>query len=423
MRILLRKFLVLLFCLQRSLSFGQSALRDAYREKNYFELQRAFNAASKTLKQADRLFYEAVLGNVFNRQLASDSAISFLRKRYSTSLNDSLRKALLNLEADNAIKSYRYQKAVVAYHMIIARCKTDSAERADLENSIALWGAIAQVPPQQIIQRQDVILRWHKDQIGLLQLPVSHLADTCDLVFDTGANISVITQSSAKKLHMRVYPVKLDLGAGTTGQTVQSSLAVADSLWLGPILLKQVVFLLLPDEMLQFKQANYRQTGIIGEPLMAQLKQMTFYGDGRLAIPLHPVHSGNPNLAMDGAMPIVEYEFNGQRLPFRFDSGASTSVLYAPFYRRFESLVKTKGRAYQMRTGGVGGTINTAAAFKLPDLAFQVSGKTFTLPELSVRTTAVGSEPDMFYGNMGLDLFGKFQQLTIDFTAMKLTVN
>ncbi|OQP49876.1 hypothetical protein A4D02_27760 [Niastella koreensis] len=49
---------------------------------------------------------------------------------------------------------------------------------------------------------------------------------------------------------MRICPVSLDLGAGTTGQTVQSSLAVADSLWLGSVLLRHVVFLLLPDDML-----------------------------------------------------------------------------------------------------------------------------------------------------------------------------
>jgi len=419
----LRNFLVLLSGLQWHLSFGQSVLATLYRQKNYVELQQTFDAGYQTLKPADRLFYQAVLDNAFNRPGWSNANIRLIRKKFPQNLNDSLRKALLNLEADNAIKTYHYQQAAGAYRSIIARCQTDSAERADLENSIALWGAVAEVLPQEVIQHQTAVLHWHKDKIGLLQVPVNTRTDTCDLVFDTGANISVITESSANKLHMRIYPVKVDLGAGTTGQSVQSSLAVADSLWLGPILLKHVVFLLLPDEMLHLQQADYRQAGIIGEPLMAQLKQMTFYGDGRLAIPLHPLRTGRPNLALDGAMPIVEYEVKGQLLPFRFDSGASTSVLYAPFYRRFETLVKTTGKPYQLRTGGVGGTISTTGAFKLPNLAFKISGKTFLLPEISVRTTSVGQEPDLFYGNMGLDLFGKFQTLTIDFTAMRLQVN
>jgi len=423
MQIYLRRFLVVFFCFQCSISFGQFKLAELYRRKKYFQLQNAFKTSYKSVKPADRLVYQAVLGNVFNRPGQSNKNISLLRKKFPQNLNDSLRKVLLNLEADNAIKTYHYRKAAAAYQAVIARCKTDSGERADLENSIALWGAIGEVPPQERIQHKTAILQWHKDKIGLLQLPVTTGADTCDLVFDTGANISVITESSAKKLHLRVYPAKVELGAGTTGQSVQSSLAVADSLWLGPILLRHVVFLLLPDEMLHFKQADYRQAGIIGEPLMAQLKQMTFYGDGRLAIPLHPGTTGRANLALDGAMPIIEYEVEGQLLPFRFDSGASTSVLYAPFYHRFESLVKTTGKPYQLRTGGVGSTINTAGAFKLPDVAFKVSGKTFTLPEISVRTTPVGQEPDLFYGNMGLDLFGRFQTLTIDFTAMRLQVN
>lgn len=386
-------------------------------------MKREFAANNKTLQPPDRLFYQAVLHNASNRPQASGQTIGQLRKNFPEALNDSLRKALLNLEADNAIKLYRYQQAATAYRSIIQQCKTDSAERADLENSIALWGAIAEVPQQQVVLHKTAVLQWQKDKIGLLQLPVSRGTDTCDLVFDTGANVSVITESSAKKLHMRVYPVKLDLGAGTTGQTVQSSLAVADSLWLGPILLRHVIFLLLPDSMLEFKQAGYRQQGIIGEPLMAQLRQMSFYQEGRLEIPLNPLTNQDSNMALDGAMPIVEYTVNGQHLPFRFDSGASTSILYEPFYKRFEKLIRTSGKPYQLRTGGVGGTINTAEAFKLPDIIFNVNSKSFTIPEISVRTTPVGSEPDLFYGNMGLDIFGNFQKLTIDFVSMSLQVN
>ncbi|OQP49875.1 hypothetical protein A4D02_27755 [Niastella koreensis] len=71
---------------------------------------------------------------------------------------------------------------------------------------------------------------------------------------------------------------------------------------------------------------------------MAQLRQLTFYGDGRLEIPLKPGSTCIGNLALDGAMPVVEYEMEGQRLPFRFDCGTSTSVLYAPFYHRFKIL-------------------------------------------------------------------------------------
>lgn len=418
-----RKLLVLLLCHTCLTAFGQSSLAEFYRRKDYFQLKREFAANSKTLHPADRLFYQAVLHNASNRPQSSDQAIALLRKSFKNTLKDSLRKALLNLEADNAIKSYRYQKAADAYRAIMTHCKTDSAERADLENSIALWGAIAEVPQQQVIQQQTAVLHWQKDMIGLLQVPVSVGTDTCDLVFDTGANISVITESSAKKLHMRVYPVKLDLGAGTTGQTVQSSLAVADSLWLGPVLMRHVVFLLLPDHMLEFKQAAYQQQGIIGEPLMAQLRQMSFYQDGRLEIPLNPLSNQSSNMALDGAMPIVEYTVNGQHLPFRFDSGASTSVLYEPFYKRFEKLVRTSGKPYQLRTGGVGGTINTAEAFKLPDISFNVNSKMFRIPEISVRTTPVGTEPDLFYGNMGLDIFGDFQKLTIDFAGMRLDVN
>ena len=400
----------------------QADLADLYRRKEYFVLERQFEKQRAQLPDRLQLFYQAVLDNTFNRPAASDRQIKNIRSRFRIGPANSLNKILLNLEADNATKLYDYRRAANTYQLIIDQCKPDSAERADILNSLALWGAIANVPPQAVVQRRDASLKWRKDKIGLVQVPVHAGKDSCDLVFDTGANLSVITETGAKKLHMQIYPVKLDLGAGTTGQTVQSSLAVADSLYLGDVLLRHVVFLLLPDDMLYFKQADYRQQGIIGLPLMVELGQINLYRDGRLVVPLHAERADGHNLALDGLMPIVEYAFKRDHLPFRFDSGASSSALYAPFYKRYQEFIKQNGQPYELKTGGVGGTINTAAAYQLKNVDFGVAGRAFRVPLINVRTTDVGQETDLFYGNMGLDIFGQFKQLTINFRYMYLQV-
>lgn len=404
--------------------FKNKTLHQLYQQKDYFKLQSNFWVQRKHIPPAEALFYEAILANAFNQSQNSNNAIARLRNSYPHWLTDSLRKALLNTEADNHIKLYQYARAAACYTEIINHYKAiaDSTEMADIENSKGIWSAIANVRQQQVLFSQTTIVAWHRDEVGLIQMPVHHAADTCNLVFDTGANLSVITASAAKKLGMKTYPVKLDLASGTTGQTVQSSLAVADSLYLGNILIRNAVFLLLPDDMLYFKQIDYRQQGIIGEPIIAQLGEARIHANGTFEVPLKPSKRNFGNLALDGLMPIANFKVKQDSLPFRFDSGASSSVLYQPYFKKYKAEVIHSGTAYQLHTGGVGGTIVTAAAYTLKNIKLGIAGHSFLIPKINVRTTAVGAGPETSYGNMGLDIFGQFNTIIINFKHMYLEV-
>ena len=261
-----------------------------------------------------------------------------------------------------------------------------------------------------------------RDKIGLIQVPIMHGADTTDMIFDTGANLSVITKTAAKKLGMKIFPVKIDLASGTTGHTVKSSLAVADSLFLGEILIRNAVFLLLPDEMLNFKQQDYRQDGIIGEPIIAQLKEVTIRKDGTLTVSHQPGFHTQNNLALDGLMPIAELTTLQDSLPFRFDTGASSSVLYKPFFDRFRSYVLRNGVANKLRTGGVGGKIVETDAYTLTNFTLGIDRHLATMSRISVRSTSLNSQGDMFFGNLGQDLLRSFSSLRINFETMFVDV-
>ncbi|GAA4313682.1 hypothetical protein GCM10023143_24090 [Compostibacter hankyongensis] len=396
-----------------------------YKSKSLFKLNLQFAKYQNDLSEKDRLFYRSILDNAFNRCIQSNQDIAALRKTYEDLLPDSTAKELFNIEADNFIKLYQYKAAAMCYTKLAAKYKTpaDSAALADIENSKALWGAISDVPPQEITVLKTTTVTWKKDKIGLLQIPVVHHEDSCFLVFDTGANLSVITKTAARKLGMRIYPVKLDLASGTTGQLVQSSLAVADSLYLGGMLIKNAVFLLLPDEMLYFKHGDYSQEGIIGEPVMAQLKEINIHQDGRLEIPLHPSKSHFQNLALDGLMPIADFTVQKDSLPFRFDTGAGSSVLYHPYFDRYRKEVVQNGAPYKLKTNGVGGTITESDAYTIRNFSIGIANHSTTLSKINVRTGPVGAEKDVFYGNLGLDAIGQFNTLTINFESMFIDVH
>lgn len=400
----------------------QQRLEELYQKRDFFKLRSQFNKIKFNLPDDKKLFYQAVIDNAFNRCVASNEKIEQFSKRFRP-VTDSVRRILLHLQADNYIKLYQYKQAAHCYDSLMRSysASQDSAVRNDLEGSKALWEAIASVPAQQISINYPATVPFQKDKVGLIQVPITREQDTCNLIFDTGANISVITESSARELHMKIYPANIDIASGTTGQIMQSSLAVADTLYLGKILITNAVFLLLPDDMLYFKQHDYRQQGIIGQPIIAQLEQIVIRQSGTIEIVNDPMKNKWHNLAFDGPMPIVNFTVGEDRLPFRFDTGTSSSVLYQPFFTRYRNVIISKGTPYALKTNGVGGSVTTTSAYKLKNFKIDVAGHEVTLPEINVRTTPVG-ESENYYGNLGIDLLQGFQSIVINFKEMFVQV-
>ncbi|MBZ4188934.1 retropepsin-like aspartic protease [Niabella beijingensis] len=401
---------------------AEQNLEQLYHKRDLFKLRSQFNRVKSGLPDDKKLFYQAVIDNVFNRCETSNEMIEQFNKRFPAA-TDSVRRALLLLQADNYSKLYQYQQAANCYDSLIHSYPAlkDSAIREDLEGSKALWTAIASVPAQQISINYPAIVPFQKDKIGLIEVPMTREQDTCNLIFDTGANISVITESNARKMHMEIYPVNIDVASGISGQVIQSSLAVSDTLFLGKILITNAVFLLLPDDMLYFKQQDYQQQGIIGQPIISQLEQIIIRQSGTIEIMNDPVKNKEYNLAFDGPMPIVNFTVGQDRLPFRFDTGTSSSVLYQPFFTRYKNMIVKEGTPYELKSAGVGGMVSTAAAYKLKNFRIDVAGHKVMLPEINVRTTPLG-ESENYYGNLGIDLLQGFKSFTINFKEMFIEV-
>lgn len=406
--------------------FGQRSsalieLQKLYNQKVYFRLQTKFEHYKNTIPRQRRLFYQIVLSNIFNHCEESNRLIKLTRKTTGNDLTDQFKKKLLLIEADNYVKLYQYKKAAECYNQIIVHfvAANDAAEISDLENSKELWQTLANVPAQQVDIPRTVTVKWQPDKLGLIQIALVHHNDTCDLTFDTGANLSVISESSAKKLNMKIYTAALDLGSGISGETFKTSLAVADSLYLGKIMIRNAVFLLLPDKMLYFKKGAVQQQGFIGEPIIAQLKEITINKNGTFTVPLVPSKRRLRNLTLDELMPVANFAVGKDSLPFRFDTGASSSVLYQPFFERYRSSILKNGKPYQLHSEGAGGTVIVESpAYTITKFQISIAGHAVSLPQINVRTTPVGKQNDVFYGNLGWDLLGKFTAVTVNFKDM-----
>lgn len=393
--------------------------KDLLNKEEYFRLKTLLDSCGSDLPDDQRLFYQAVLSNKFNQCDSSNTIISNLFKNYRNKLSDSVKKELFHIQAYNYIRQYQYAKAVKNFDSLIHNFphSTGSAQLADLNNSKTLWAALKNVPPQTVSAHNTTTINWTNDKVGLIQIPVSMHRDTADFVFDTGANISVVTKSIANKWHIKVFNVSFDLGGGT-GFTTKSDIGMADSLYVGDVLIRNAVFLVLPDDMLYVKQINYRQQGIFGLPIMAQLKEWQFKKDGTVTIPQSLTKSSLKNMVIDGLMPLVNFKVLNTYLPFRFDSGANSSTLYSLFFERFKSYILANGQTHELKEGGVGGIVITKA-YTLHNFTFTIGDKKTVLPKIDIRTKPYNKDDQVTtYGNLGQDIIKQNKTMTINFSDM-----
>src|SRR5690554_4813727 len=279
MKLVRERILLLIYsiCLIACTSNNRNKFNEIYALidfENFFEAKEIYDTYKNELSEDHQLFIEAVLDNSFNRLSESDRKVEDLLEK-GRSLLDSLLLRLWEVKYDNALKLYDYTKAGDAVVHIIENHKNllSDKELADYKNSLKIWQALKDIPPQEVLIREPEILTMEKDIAGLNTLQVSSCNDTLDFVFDTGANISTTSRSVADMLNMKMIPVNIEVGT-ITGAKAAAQLAVCDEMYLGNILLKNVVFLVFPDVGLSFPQINYTIYGILGYPVIEALNEI-----------------------------------------------------------------------------------------------------------------------------------------------------
>lgn len=398
---------------------GLSRLQALLDQKDYFRLRVALEQDGPRLRMEDKAYFQAFVDNVFARNEWSLEAVSALLKKGEGVLTDKQRYGLWLLQEDNYYKMGQYKLAVACCDTLLRFYGTvmDTAQRQDLVNDRLLWHALEDVPPQEVILPPTVSLRWTRDVAGLMNVPVRKDTGTYDFIFDTGAGLSTISESFADRLGLRKRAVALDVQS-STGIHNTSSLAVADSLYLGTVLLKNVVFLVLPDAQLTFPPIHYSIKAILGLPVIWQLQEIHILKDGTLTLQSAD-HPGPSNLALDGWAPVVSVVTRGDTLSFHFDTGASTTDLYSPYLQRHREEVLREGRRETSRRGGAGGIVATEV-YRLKNVDLQVGGRSLTLPHVDVLVHSPDDKGEKYYGNLGQDVFSRFPEMVLNFKYMYL---
>jgi len=387
-------------------------------QKEYFKLEFQAKVYDDNLSDYKKLYFKSFIDNAFNRNNDCINDVDQLLKNYDTALPDSLKSTLLQLQGDSYFKSFQYASAAKNDSDVLKRFThiLHKDEIDDIKNNLLIRNALKNIPAQQTEIKDNTTIWWSRNKLGLIEIPVKVAATSYKGIFDTRANISTISKTYAEKLKLHILNVSYNEGSGATGIQFKTGMGIADSLYIGDILVKNVVFQVMPDSILYIAPIKFQLNVIIGYPVIEQLKEIHVFSNGKMTIPVIPAKSDLHNFAIDGLNPVVALKVGNDTLAFNFDSGASTSDFYAAYFEKYKAAVLKNGFKKTLHFGGAGG-VQKKEVYILPSLNFTLGNKTVTVDSVSVLTKKITPD-EKLYGNIGQDFTNKFSEIIYNFNYM-----
>jgi predicted aspartyl protease len=372
----------------------------------------------------ERDYFAGVLanrtGNIAESIQLLNGALPGLRRTHA------LRAATaLEALADDYNKSFRYANAAQTYDDLLTHF-ANQLPRKQLQGTKDDSGVahlLRQAPVQTITWQGPTRLKIERNVLGsaVTNLTVNGVQELW--LLDTGANLSVVSRSFARKIGLKPLPGFGQTMGGITGIENPLQTAVLPTLQMGGATLRNVVVLILDDTNLKIGMGKqtYQISAIVGYPVFQSLGVITFLRDGWFEAGDAVRRSATgTRMYMKLLMPVIECGVEGKGLPFSFDTGASGTNLSIRYFDRFRRGVGS-WKMGENKSYGAGG-LRRRAVYLQPKLNLAVGDKTANLTNVPIFTTMMGSDIDELYGNLGQDMVAQFESFTMDFSKMIFTL-
>lgn len=385
-----------------------------YETGRYFELRDAL-AALKDDRSVEIEFFRGAVDQVFNRL---DAAVPRLRGFIAATGRSpacSLAKEAWVLLADAFRRLGRYRETADAFRSVLDRFGPllDDAERAGYENQADSWSSLAGIPPQSVEFLADTVIRMTNRHF-----PVRVGRRTFFVGYDTGANMSVLYKSIADELGIAVFGPAIKIQTGT-GLWIGGRTGVVPELKLGSLIVRNVIVLVLPDEVFPSAKARFGvdRRGLLGAPVLEGFREFTETAAGELIVPARPRSRTTENMCFSGFMPVVEAFHRGARLGLCLDTGAAATSLFPPFYRRYRGEIDARTRPRLSLVEGVGKP-RAVPVRVLDEFAFRAGGQDLAIRKVMVQTLATHADSRYFHGTLGVDIMSQCSRMTLNFVSM-----
>lgn len=386
-----------------------------HENQDFFKLKKTYDENNKELSKSHFLYYSAIVNKVFNKAEVSNGEINKIISNDKINLEDTLMNKLYWAKLQNHINLYEYEEAAITSDYIQNNFQSinDSAEIATLKNEIKIWNSLKDVPKQEIIKNEDCTIPMMKDKVGLFNIDVKFGDSIKNIIFDTGANFSVIIKSLVDDLGLKYIDADFYVTAAT-GLKVKSGVAIAEELSLSGITFKNVVFLVLDDKDLSFPQYDYYPNGILGFPVIEAMDEIRIKQGNQIFVPQNPIEYTYNNFALKGLMPVIAGEYKGDTLRFNFDTGATTTSLYPLFFREYRQEIENNYEKEIFRTGSGGGTVEFEG-YIISDFQLKIADSKANLDSLKLHIDNIGDSETFGHGNFGQDYISQFNEMIISF--------
>lgn len=398
-------------------SFTNPKLQKLLESGAYFQFQNEYRLLllqdSVGSPESD-LYYAAWYEHLFGKTESSNKAIANLVNSKTWNCPDSIKTELLVLHLKNDFRSFRYHSADSLSTLLLNEYASvmTQTERDEVLGFSGIVRGLMNTPAQTIERKGDLKIKYKRDAVNLIRIPVSMHEEDGEFVFDTGANLSTICESEAKRMHVRMLNVSFGV-ASSSVDAVNSKLGIADELKIGNAVFRNVVFIVLPDKALKFAWGLYKIKGIIGIPVIAQLGEIQIQKDGYLFSPAQKSISGLSNLGMSGNTPFVKIGFYQTDHAYIFDTGAAATLFNAPFLQAYEDSL-TDPVKKTTKVGGAGG-ISEMKIIRCKKLPYSFGEKSAILKRGTIQLSASSSVYDTFYGIAGEDIFMEWETMIFNF--------
>jgi predicted aspartyl protease len=397
-------------------SAGSAAkhLQTLLEQRRYVELEQTID---RQLSPDDAVLFQGIVANRKNRVEESIRLLAPLAPRLASAPPSWQEKNLLITLADDYSKAFLYAKSADTYSALLRRyskvlSRSEGRSATDRRDEMHLLRA---APPQTVELNAPSTLQSVRDQPGWIEIPVEANGKNETWMLDTGANTSVITESTARRIGLRLIEGSAQTG-DSNGTPVNFRVGVLSELKIGNTVFHDVELPVASDQALNL--AGYQMQGIVGFPVQSALRRITVYADGRVGIN-EAVREQGSEMFMDGQTPIAVVKAAGAECLFSLDTGATSSAFNSRFYPAVKSQLTEKMLA-RSDAAGLGG-VKHSRVYKMDGLSLMLGGQEARLASAIIFPKPTGSGMDVFFGNLGQDVFGAFQSYTIDYENMTFT--
>lgn len=379
-----------------------------YRQKQFNDLDQ------HNQNRGQRLYYffKAVFANVCNQPAQSNLYLDSFEKR---GVPPKHTVAYWQLRNDNYVKSFQYVKAAETSDRLTSYYRQQHNQKAATESGQTgqIWKLASNMPVQEIRYPSPLKLPIQYDAAKLMNLQVSARGKQVPFVFDTGAGLSVITQSWADSLGVKRQGNETVKIKGFTGHYTDAGVGTIETLKVGDITIHHPLFLIFPDSTLSFAGGAYKINGILGFPIAKDLGTITI-GKDSIEIGNAPITS-TKNLFVELLHPIVLLRYKGKEEPYSLDTGADHTQLSKMFYDKYKNdpLVKTAPLS-NFSFGSAGGSSNVKVK-TVPRLTFQLGTQSISLDSVQINTATYHVSGKELMGNIGQDLLRQYKKIIISF--------